>query len=80
MTPVPYRGRRNESMYLSYVARKIAEIKGMDYEELVELTNINAKRFLCIVHSVTGIFYEMLCTVHKVFTKKLTLCIRYNRI
>ncbi len=45
MTPVPYRGRRNESMYLSYVARKIAEIKGMDYEELVELTNINAKRF-----------------------------------
>lgn len=48
MTPVPYRGQRNESMYLSFVASKIAEIKGMDYEELVELANANAKRFFCI--------------------------------
>ena len=48
MTPVPFRGKRNESMYIEYVAKKIAEIKGLAYEELIEMTNINAKRLFCI--------------------------------
>ena len=31
--PTPYRGKRNEPIYVEYVARKIAEIKGISYEE-----------------------------------------------
>lgn len=48
MTPVPFRGKRNESMYIKYIIDKISEIKGMTYQEVVELTNSNAKRFFCL--------------------------------
>ncbi|WP_319371229.1 TatD family hydrolase [uncultured Ilyobacter sp.] len=43
LTPEPYRGKRNEPVYVEYVARKIAEIKGVDYEEVVKITNKNTK-------------------------------------
>ena len=41
LTPVPYRGKRNEPAYLPYVAEKIAEIKGMEKEILIEQTDKN---------------------------------------
>lgn len=44
LTPVPFRGRRNESDYVRYVAEKIAEIKGMSIEELAKITSANAVR------------------------------------
>ncbi len=44
MTPVPYRGKRNESGYILLTAQKIAEIKGMKLEELLMVTNANATR------------------------------------
>lgn len=43
MTPVPFRGKRNEPMYVEYVARKIAEIRGVSFEEVAEQTTQNAK-------------------------------------
>lgn len=46
LTPVPYRGKRNCSLYLPYVAQAIAEIKGISAEEVVEVTDRNAKRLL----------------------------------
>lgn len=45
MSPEPHRGERNFSGYVEFVARKMAEIKGVSYEELVEITDRNAKRF-----------------------------------
>jgi len=45
LTPEPMRGQRNEPVNVEYVARKIAEIKGISYEEVAEATLINAKRF-----------------------------------
>ena len=45
MSPEPYRGRRNFSGYVEFVARKMAEIKGVSYDELVNITERNAKRF-----------------------------------
>ncbi|MBQ8165071.1 MAG: TatD family hydrolase [Clostridia bacterium] len=48
MTPVPFRGRRNDSSYIEYTARKIAEIKGISYEMLCEMTNANARNFFAI--------------------------------
>ncbi len=44
MTPEPYRGRDNEPAFLVEVARKVAEIKGMDIEEVGRITTGNAER------------------------------------
>ena len=44
MTPVPYRGRRNDPSFIGLVAEKIAEIRGMSAEELSEVTFNNANR------------------------------------
>lgn len=44
MAPVPFRGKRNEPMAVQYTAAKIAEIRGISVEELVEATYQNGKR------------------------------------
>jgi TatD DNase family protein len=43
LTPVPFRGKRNESSYLKYIAAKIAEIKNISIEEVASVTTANAK-------------------------------------
>lgn len=43
LTPVPYRGQRNEPAYVIEVAKKLAEIKGLNLEEVAEKTTKNAK-------------------------------------
>ena len=48
ITPVPYRGRRNEPAYVTEVARKLAEIKALSYETTVQLTTENAREVFCI--------------------------------
>ena len=48
LTPVPYRGRRNESAYVSYVCAKVAEIKGVSVEEVARVTSDNARRVFSI--------------------------------
>ena len=42
LTPHPYRGYINEPKYTTYVAQKIAEIKGISYDSVVEQTTKNA--------------------------------------
>lgn len=48
MAPVPYRGKRNDSRYISYVAERIAEIRGMDAQELVGMTAENGCRLFAL--------------------------------
>jgi len=45
LTPEPLRGQRNKSQYVKYTAMKVAEIKGMTYEDVARITCENAKRF-----------------------------------
>ena len=45
LAPTPHRGERNCSYYLVLVAEKLAQIKGITYDELVSITCENAKRF-----------------------------------
>lgn len=45
MAPVPHRGERNDSRYLEFVVREIAELKGLSEEEVIEITDENACRF-----------------------------------
>ena len=44
MTPVPMRGKRNESAFVPYIAAKIAETYGMTTEEVYEITGKMAKK------------------------------------
>lgn len=48
MTPVPYRGRRNDSGYVHLVAEKLAEWKGVTPEEMARVTTENGKRLFHI--------------------------------
>ena len=44
LSPVPYRGKRNESSYVLHVAEKLAEFKSISIEEVASFTTNNAKR------------------------------------
>ena len=44
LTPVPYRGRRNESAYVGYVCRRVAELKGLTEDAVAAATTANARR------------------------------------
>lgn len=44
LAPVPYRGKRNNSSYIRYVAEEIAKIKGISYDEVITCTEKNAKK------------------------------------
>lgn len=43
LTPVPFRGKPNESSYLIYIAQKLADIKQISLEHLAEVTTQNSK-------------------------------------
>ncbi len=44
LTPVPFRGKRNEPAYLEHVVEKIADVKKMSVQEVAEITTANAKK------------------------------------
>ena len=44
MAPTPYRGKRNCSLYLPYVAEEIARLKNISVEEVITVTEQNAHR------------------------------------
>ena len=44
LSPEPYRGKRNDSSKLGYVVDEIARIKGMTAEEVIDITEQNARR------------------------------------
>ncbi len=44
LAPVPFRGKRNECSYITYVANKLAQVKKMAVEEIAETTTDNAKK------------------------------------
>lgn len=48
LTPVPYRGRRNESSYIPFIAAKVAELKGVSIEQVAEVTTSNARNLFGI--------------------------------
>lgn len=48
LTPVPFRGRRNESSYIPYIASRLAELTGRDVEEISTVTTDNARKLFGI--------------------------------
>ena len=54
MAPEPFRGKRNDSRYLTYVAEKVAEICGITAEDVQRITEENAYRLFDIKPIGTG--------------------------
>jgi len=48
LTPDPYRGKRNEPVYVEFVAQKIAVLKGITLAEVAQKTTENARNFFKI--------------------------------
>ncbi len=48
LAPAPFRGKRNNSLYIQYVAEKMAEIKGISYDEVCKITSENGKKIFGI--------------------------------
>ena len=48
LTPVPHRGKRNESSYVDYVCAKIAQIKGVEHSAVDVATSLNARELFAI--------------------------------
>ncbi|WP_225859933.1 MULTISPECIES: TatD family hydrolase [Chitinophaga] len=48
LAPVPYRGKRNESAYLTLVGEKIADVKNLKIEDVATVTNSNARKLFKI--------------------------------
>lgn len=44
LTPVPFRGKRNESSYLMYIIERLAEVKNLSVTELAAITTANAQK------------------------------------
>ena len=48
MTPVPFRGKENQPAYVKFVAQEIANLRGISFEEVAEITSNNAEKLLRI--------------------------------
>ncbi|MFM8256432.1 MAG: TatD family hydrolase [Bacteroidota bacterium] len=48
LTPVPHRGKRNESAYIKVIAEKIAALKGVSIDEVAEKTTQNAEKLFAL--------------------------------
>jgi TatD DNase family protein len=44
LAPVPFRGKRNESSYITYIVKKLADSRALDLEEIARITTSNAQK------------------------------------
>jgi TatD DNase family protein len=48
LSPVPFRGKRNECSYLIHSAKKLAELKGVSIDEVAAITTSNAQKLFAL--------------------------------
>ncbi|MEE9252316.1 MAG: TatD family hydrolase [Thermodesulfobacteriota bacterium] len=75
LAPVPYRGRPNEPAYVRHVAEKVAEVRGISLDTLIEETSLNAKNlFLFTSEDVpTSLSYRIRDSLYLNITNKCTI-------
>ncbi|MBI2482447.1 MAG: TatD family hydrolase [Candidatus Vogelbacteria bacterium] len=57
VAPVPYRGKRCEPAYVKYVAKRIAEIKGLTFNEVAQVTSQNTKRVFNLQNQTFNVWF-----------------------
>lgn len=75
LTPVPFRGKRNEPAFVSYVAAKIAELKGLAVEDVARVTTLNAHRLFGFGEQrpASSIVYKIRNSLYLNITNRCTL-------
>lgn len=79
LAPGPHRGKRNEPAFVKYVAEKIAELKGLSFEDVGRITTLNAKRFFNLPHPEleVSIAYAIRDSLYLNITNRCTLACRF---
>lgn len=75
LTPIPFRGQRNEPAYVAHVAQKIAELKHLSVEDVGRVTSLNARRLFKFGEQrpQTSIAYRIRNSVYLNITNKCTI-------
>ncbi len=84
LTPVPYRGKRNEPYYLRYVALEVARLRGITLEDVARITSVNAARLFGIAPSTDqpAIAYKIRDSLYLNITNRCSnacsFCVRFH--
>jgi len=84
LTPVPFRGKRNEPSYLLYTAKVIAELRGVALEDIARITSLNAKKLFGIgdISDEGVIAYQIRDALYLNITNRCTnrcsFCVRFR--
>ncbi len=84
LTPVPYRGKRNEPSYLLHTAKQVATLRGVKLEDIARITTVNAKRLFGIgsLPEEGTIAYKIRDSLYLNITNRCTnactFCVRFH--
>lgn len=83
LAPIPKRGHKNEPAYLVHIARKLAEIKQLSYEDIERITTYNARQLFNLegIEQEGKIVYPIRNSLYLNITNRCTaacgFCVRY---
>lgn len=79
LAPVPHRGKRNEPAYVVEVAKMIAQLKDLSYEDVARITTLNAKRLFRLpgAEMEPQIAYAIRYSLYLNITNKCTLSCKF---
>lgn len=83
LAPEPHRGKKNEPSYLIHIAQTLAELRGVNLEDMKRITSVNAKRLFKIGEIPEGqIAYKIRDTLYLNITNRCTnvckFCVRFH--
>lgn len=83
LSPEPLRGKRNESAYVAYTAKLLAELRDITLDDIDRITTLNAKRFFSIGDIPKGeIVYKIRDRLYLNITHRCTnacdFCVRFD--
>lgn len=83
LTPEPFRGRRNEPAYVVHVAQQLAELRGVNLEDIDRITTLNARRLFRTGELPTGeIAYSIRDSLYLNLTNRCTsrcsFCVKFH--
>lgn len=85
LAPEPLRGKRNEPSYIMHTARKLAELRGVSYEDIKRITTVNARRLFKVGELPPGgeIAYRIRDNLYLNITNRCTnrcsFCARFHK-